>query len=73
MNLIRLLVIAGIVWLSYRIYLNWKANYEKSRQQRKKEGAIKNMVQCEKCGIHLPEHEAIASSGKFFCSKEHLN
>jgi len=73
MNLIRLLVIVAIIWLSYRMYLNWKAKQTKNIKQRKNQTTIKNMVQCEKCGVHIPEYEAISSSGKFFCSKEHLN
>ena len=29
------------------------------------------MVHCEQCGLHLPQTDAIAADGVFFCSKEH--
>jgi len=29
------------------------------------------MVHCERCGLHLPQTDAIAADGVFFCSKEH--
>jgi uncharacterized protein len=29
------------------------------------------MVHCERCGLHLPQTDAIAVDGVFFCSKEH--
>ena len=29
------------------------------------------MVLCERCGLHLPQTDAIAADGVFFCSKEH--
>jgi uncharacterized protein len=29
------------------------------------------MVHCERCGLHLPQADAIAADGVFFCSKEH--
>lgn len=31
-----------------------------------------SMVQCEYCGIHLPENEAISQGNHYWCSKEHL-
>ena len=73
MNLLRLLIIVGIVWISYRIYKNWKSKNEMISRQNKKNTGIKNMVQCVKCGVHLPEQEAIKASGKFFCCEEHKN
>ena len=30
-----------------------------------------NMVACAYCRLRLPESEAVAVSGKFFCSDEH--
>jgi len=31
-----------------------------------------DMVRCAHCGVHLPRSESHASSGRFFCSEEHL-
>jgi len=71
MNLIRLLVIVAIVWLAYRIFQNWKVKNEQAARKIKKDAPIKNMVQCAKCGVHLPEQEALKDSGNFFCCDEH--
>lgn len=30
-----------------------------------------SMVQCEHCGVHLPENEAIIRQGHIWCSPEH--
>ena len=29
------------------------------------------MVHCQTCGLHLPQTDAIASQGVYFCSTEH--
>jgi uncharacterized protein len=29
------------------------------------------MVQCSRCGVHLPRSETIATQGRFYCSPEH--
>lgn len=72
MNLFRVLIIVGIVWIAYRIYQNWKSKNARIAKQQNNSG-IKNMVQCVKCGVHIPEQEAIKSLGKFFCCEEHKN
>jgi len=33
--------------------------------------SAERMVHCERCGLHLPQTDAIAADGVFFCSKEH--
>ncbi len=30
------------------------------------------MVQCAHCGVYIPEHEALASGDRFYCSGDHL-
>jgi len=30
------------------------------------------MVHCQHCGLHLPQTDAIAAKGVFYCSPEHL-
>lgn len=29
------------------------------------------VVQCAHCGVYIPEHEALASGGRFYCSDAH--
>ena len=33
--------------------------------------APEQMVTCSHCGLYLPQNEAIAEGGKFFCCAEH--
>ena len=35
------------------------------------EAAPEQMVTCKQCGLHLPQGEAIAEGGNFFCCDEH--
>ena len=32
-----------------------------------------SMVQCTTCGMYVPEDEAIADSGRYYCSRKHLD
>jgi len=73
MNLFRLLIIAAIIWISYRMFINWKTKQALSNKPKKNNQEIKTMVQCATCGVHLPEQEAIKQSNKFFCCDEHKN
>jgi len=71
MNLIRLIVIALIIYLVFQIFKRWAANknHHTSQQQNKQ----KQMVQCEICQLHIPEDEALQRDGKFYCSQNHLD
>lgn len=35
------------------------------------EAAPEQMVNCHYCGLYLPQSEALAEAGKFFCCAEH--
>jgi uncharacterized protein len=32
---------------------------------------VENMVACARCGLHIPENEAVSRQGRFYCSEEH--
>lgn len=34
-------------------------------------GAPEQMVNCEHCGLYLPQNEAIGEDGRYFCCAEH--
>lgn len=68
MGLIRLIIIALIVYLIIQIVKRWMAN-------KKSKPAIEDetkMVRCKVCKLHLPENEALQHSGEYYCSQEHL-
>ncbi len=71
MNLIRLIVIALIIYLLIQIVKRWLAN--KNAQASSQQDKLKNMVRCKVCQLHIPEAEALQRDGDFFCSQEHLN
>ncbi len=70
MNLIRLIVIALIVYLVIQIFKRWAANKNAHSQRKQQE---QNMVRCEACQLHLPEKEALQKDGKFYCSQAHID
>jgi uncharacterized protein len=35
------------------------------------EKPVENMVACARCGLHLPESDAIKSGNEYFCCEEH--
>jgi len=71
MNLIRLIVIALIIYLLVQIFKRWAAN--KNSKSSEKQDSLKQMVQCEVCQLHIPEEEALQRDGKFYCSQKHLD
>ncbi len=70
MGLIRLLALIFIIWLVIHYAKRLYANHTK-HQSPKKPGEIAQMVRCEKCGLHIPEDEAIMDQEHYYCSVEH--
>ena len=70
MNLIRLIVIALIIYLVIQIFKRWAAN--KNAAASKQQSLQENMVRCETCQLHILENEALQKNGKFYCCQDHL-
>lgn len=70
MNLIRIAVIALIIYLLLQIFKRFLANKKAKTPTEEKEQV---MVACKICKLHIPENEALQRDGQFYCSKEHLN
>lgn len=72
MRLIQLLAIAIVIWLLYRML---RLSLEKKRHTDASHSAspdkVEHMVRCAKCGLHIPEHEALHRDDRFYCSPEH--
>lgn len=68
MNLIRIIVIALIIYLVLQIFKRWAANKNSTTSTLEET----KMVRCEICQLHIPENEALQRAGKFYCSQEHL-
>ena len=71
MNLIRLIAIAVVFWLLYRLILTLlnKAKRPSAPRQTPQQG--EQMVRCEQCGVHVPRNGALERSGKFYCCEAH--
>ncbi len=63
-TLLILIALALIVMIIKRLWLQ-------TRQPPKKSVLTGKMVQCENCGIFIPQHEALRQDGRFYCSREH--
>lgn len=74
-TLLRLLIIAGIIWLVYSFVkraLNSSSQQLKEEQQQTPPPAPM-MQQCAQCGVHIAEGESTQAQGLFFCSEAHRN
>jgi uncharacterized protein len=66
-KLILLVLVFALAW-----WLLKKYSSSITRKQPPQARVTEDMVRCEYCGVHLPRSESHASSGKFFCSEDHL-
>ena len=67
-----------LLFLGFLAYLVVKGFQRASARRERNEGSSKDssrvpesMVVCARCGVHLPESEAIEDDGRRFCSEEH--
>ncbi len=72
MPLFRLLAIALLSWIAYLVLKNFL------RQVRQRAPAVSRrrsdftkVLRCQRCGIHVPEDEAVHREGKVYCSEQH--
>lgn len=70
MNLLRFIIIAVTVWLLV-IVIRQYLRRSRSLRAPKARGRIGTMVRCQRCGLHIPETEALKSGEYNYCSLEH--
>ena len=69
-TIIRILAIFVIGWIllqSARKYVNQRK--QESVSQKSKPEPVDNMVQCAKCGTHVPSKEAFTLDERYYCSE----
>ena len=71
MGLIRIIVIALIIYLLIQIFKRWSANKASNASQQKDE--LKQMVKCDVCQLHIPRSEAFQREEKYYCSQNHYD
>lgn len=72
MGLIRLLIIAALIYLIWRVVKGLLS--ERRRRDNNTRGAgplSQKMVKCHQCGVHVPEREAFQHNNLAFCSQDH--
>ena len=65
--IVRLIVLALLVWLGFRVY----RFLQKKSSDTASKAIIQDMVRCEVCGTHTPVDEAIKVGNRYFCSTDH--
>lgn len=71
MNLMRLIIILAMIYL---IVVLTKSFYRPSLgapRKKRDHRSVARIVQCEHCGLYVPDQEAIHAGGHIYCSNEH--
>lgn len=69
MGLIRLLIIAALLYGAWRVAKRLLQKPPVQGQPPSDEAQA--MLKCAHCGIHVPAPEAFSHQGRHFCSQEH--
>ena len=70
MGFFRLLIIIFLIWLAY-YFVKRLLQANQARETRRKPDKLENMVRCAKCGLHVPEQEAVQAHERYYCSEAH--
>jgi uncharacterized protein len=67
---IRYLLLAVAIWVLFILLRRLIARRGKGQSS----GGVApvNMVSCARCGIHVPQPEALQKDGRFYCCREHM-
>lgn len=71
MNLLRLLIIAAIIWLVWFLIKRWRDEREAKKVLEKPPKNPEIMQQCAHCGAHFPVSEAVYEKHKPYCCEAH--
>lgn len=67
----KLILLLLLGFLAYLVFRGVRRSARRQEQAEKPQ-APERMVACARCGVHLPESEAIeGDGGRRFCSEEH--
>jgi uncharacterized protein len=71
MSIFRGLIVILIVWLAFvlarQLYRSYRRQHLATRQQAAK-GLAVTVIRCDRCGVHVPQQEALSSNGRYYCS-----
>jgi uncharacterized protein len=67
--------IAFFLLLGLALYVGfrlWRAGQRRdSGRTSSPDGTGESMVRCEQCGLNVPQSEAVADAGRWYCSEAH--
>jgi uncharacterized protein len=69
---VRILIIAIAVWLAIQLLRRALRSSSSSKPTKPAEAQVPRMLQCVRCGVHVPEREALLRGDKVYCSQEHV-
>lgn len=71
----RIIFISVLLAVGYLLLRSWQRKKFIKKQAQElattTQTTPKRMVRCDYCSLHIPEHEAIADGGQFYCCLEH--
>lgn len=65
----KILLLAIAIWLVITILKQYKKSVEKNEAASK--AVSEDMVQCSKCGVHLPKSDSLLVNQQYFCCESH--
>ena len=67
MGITKILIIALLIWATFKVYSVFRSRAKKS------DDSVLNgiMIPCSFCKIHIPKASAIKIGNKYFCSLDH--
>lgn len=68
--MVKLLLLAIIVWLLYLILKRYTGSLRNSSADQNTPDASL-MVQCRHCGLHVPKSDSIMTGDDYYCCEEH--
>lgn len=71
MGLIRLLILAALIYIVWRFYQSLRAPRRAPGTASPPPAPAERMVKCRQCGLHVPEKDAFLHRDLGFCSQEH--
>ncbi len=69
MKLLFLVAAIAVAWWALRLLR--RPHPVSAERPRDHEPRVENMVSCARCGLHVPESEAVHRDGRHYCSEAH--
>ena len=67
MGISKILFMALLLWIAYKVYSSYKLGTKKADNNRMNE----KIIPCNFCQTHIPIESAIKVNNKYFCSIDH--